>query len=305
MNQAGTKAAVQKMQEYIESHLLERITLKQLSDSVGYSPWHAARMFKENTGKAPFDYMRSVRLSKAALVLRDENPRIIDVALDFVFDSHEGFTKAFSKEFGISPKRYSRSTPPIQLFLPGKVFDSYRAILKGGMKMSNRKEERNTKSIFVQVVERPARKVLLKRGLRATEYFGYCEEVGCDVWSLLTSVKEALYEPVGMWLPKSLIREGTSEYVQGVELPLDYSNQVPDGYELIELPPCMMMIFQGEPYEDENFMEAIDEVWHHIEKFDPAVYGYQWNKEAAPRFQLVPMGYRGYIEAIPVAPLNK
>lgn len=293
------------MQEYIESHLLERITLKQISDHAGYSPWHAARLFKENTGKAPFDYMRSVRLSRAALLLRDANPRIIDVALDFVFDSHEGFTRAFSKEFGISPKRYSQSTPPIQLFLPEKVFDSYRAIIKGGMKMSNRKEGRNTKSIFVQVVERPARKVLLKRGIRATEYFGYCEEVGCDVWSLLTSVKEALYEPVGMWLPKSLIREGTSEYVQGVELPLDYGNQVPEGYELLELPPCLMMIFQGEPYADENFMEAIDEVWQHIEKFDPAVYGYRWNKETAPRFQLVPMGYRGYIEALPVAPLNK
>lgn len=304
MNEAEIKAAVQKMQEYIESRLMERITLKQIADSAGYSPWHAARMFKENTGKSPFEYVRSVRLTKAALLLRDNSPRIIDVALDFVFDSHEGFTRAFSKEFGISPKRYNRSTPPIQLFMPEKVFNSYQAIVKGGMKMSEKKD-RNTKAIFVQVVERPARKVLLKRGVKATDYFGYCEEVGCDVWPLLTSVKEALYEPIGMWLPKSLIKEGTSEYVQGVELPLDYNNQVPDGYELIELPPCMMMIFQGEPYDDEDFMDAIDEVWQHIEKFDPAIYGYQWNKEAAPRFQLMPMGYRGYIEAIPVAPLNK
>lgn len=305
MNQVEMKSAVQKMQEYIDTHLLERITLKQLSDSAGYSPWHAARMFKENTGKTPFDYMRSVRLSRAALVLRDAHPRIIDVALDFVFDSHEGFTRAFSKEFGISPRRYRQSTPPIQLFLPVKVFDSYRAIQKGGMKMNEKKEKKKTKSIFVQVVERPARKVLLKRGIRAKEYFGYCEEVGCDVWPLLTSVKEALYEPVGMWLPKCLVKEGTSEYVQGVELPLDYGNKIPDGYELVELPPCMMMIFQGEPYDDEDFMEAIDEVWQHIEKFDPEIYGYQWSREAAPRFQLAPMGYRGYIEAIPVSPLHK
>ena len=108
-----------------------------------------------------------------------------------------------------------------------------------------------------------------------------------------------------MWLPKSLIKEGTSSYVQGVELPLDYSNQVPDGYELVSLPPCMMMVFQGEPYDDEDFMGAINEVWEHIERFDREVYGYRWNKEAAPRFQLAPMGYRGYIEALPVAPVNK
>ena len=86
----------------------------------------------------------------------------------------------------------------------------------------------------------------------AEEYFEYCEEVGCEVWSVLTSVKEALYEPIGMWLPKHLIKPGTSMYVQGVEVPLDYSNEIPGGYELIELPPCTMMVFQGEPYEDEN-----------------------------------------------------
>lgn len=165
-------------------------------------------------------------------------------------------------------------------------------------------EKYDTKAVFVQVVERPARKVLLKRGVKATDYFQYCEEVGCDIWPMLTSVKEALYEPIGMWLPKHLIKEGTSRYVQGVELPLDYCNEVPEGYELIELPPCMMMIFQGEPYEEADFMNAIGEIWHHIEKFDPAVYGYKWDPEAAPRFQLAPMAYRGYIEALPVAPIN-
>lgn len=174
-------------------------------------------------------------------------------------------------------------------------------IRKGGGKMSEKNE---TKTIFVQVVERPARKVLLKRGVKAEEYFQYCEEVGCDIWPLLTSVKEALYEPVGMWLPQHLTREGTSRYVQGVELPLDYSNEVPKGYELMELPPCMMMIFQGEPYDDVDFMEAIDEIWRHIEKFDPSIYGYKWDPEASPRFQLAPMGCRGYIEALPVAPIK-
>lgn len=157
-----------------------------------------------------------------------------------------------------------------------------------------------TKTVFVQVMERPARKVLLKRGMNATEYFAYCEEVGCDVWSVLSSVKEAMYEPIGMWLPKHLIKAQTSEYVQGVEVPLDYHNEIPEGYELIDLPPCKMMVFQGESYEDENFMDAIDEVWKHIEKFDPTIYGFQWAPEAAPRFQLAPMGYRGYIEARPV-----
>ena len=94
--------------------------------------------------------------------------------------------------------------------------------------------------------------------------------------------------------------EGTSRYVQGVELPLDYSNKVPEGFELIELPPCKMMVFQGEPYNDEDFMSEIEEMWETIDKFDTTLYGYERAPEDAPRFQLAPMGCRGYIEAIPV-----
>lgn len=294
MSQAQIIMAVQKMQEYIENHIGQEITLKQLSGACAYSPWHAARIFKDVTGKTPFEYIRALRLSKAAISLRDGDSRIIDVALNFVFDSHEGFTRAFSRQFGLCPKKYSNTTPPIQLFMPYKAYDTYKFLNRGDYKMS---EEKKAKTIFVQVIQRPERKALIKRGITAEEYFKYCEEVGCGIWALLTSVKEALYEPVGMWLPKHLIKEGTSRYVQGVELPLTYSNTVPEGYELIELPPCMMMVFQGEPYNDDDFMEAIEEVESHIDTFDPSVYGYEWDDEAAPRFQLAPMGYRGYIEA--------
>jgi len=301
MNQVEIVMAVQRMQQYIDNQILNEITLKQLSNVAGYSSWHAAKIFKDIVGKTPFEYIRALRLTQAALTLRDNKYKIIDVALDFVFDSHEGFTRAFSKEFGLPPKKYSQSKPPIQLFMPDKVYDTYRAFHKGGNKMS---ENKATKTVFVQVVERERRKVLIKRAVKATDYFEYCEEVGCDIWALLTSVKEALYEPIGMWLPKHLILEGTSQYVQGVELPLSYSNTVPDGYELIELPPCKMMVFQSEPYNDDDFMQEIGDVWSTIEKFNPTIYGFDFAPESAPRFQLVPMGYRGYIEARPVTALK-
>ena len=300
MSELETVMAVQRMQDYIDINIRGTITLKELAKAAGYSPWHAARLFKEITGNTPFDYIRALRLTKAALVLRDSDEKVINVAMDFVFDSHEGFTRAFSREFGISPKKYSQNTPPIKLFMPQNVLSTYRVFYEGKLEMSNEP----TKTVFVQVMERPTRKVLLKRGKAATEYFEYCEEVGCDIWNVLTSVKEAMFEPIGMWLPNHLIAPGTSMYVQGVEVPLDYANSIPEGYELIELPPCKIMVFQGEPYDDEDFMSAIGEVWQHIDKFDPTLYGYRWAPEAAPRFQLVPMGYRGYIEARPVEHLG-
>lgn len=162
------------------------------------------------------------------------------------------------------------------------------------------KKDKNANTVFVQVIDRPARKLLLKRGIKAADYFEYCEEVGCDIWGVLTSVKEALYEPIGLWLPKSMIKPGTSQYVQGVELPMDYANTIPEGYELIELPPCKMMIFQGQPFKDEDFEEAISDIWELMKTYDPTLYGFEWADDDAPRFQLAPMGYRGYIEARPV-----
>lgn len=299
MGSRDTVEAVQRMQDYMEEHLLVPITMKQLARAAGYSPWHAARIFREELGKSPFEYLRALRLSRAALKLRDEPVRVLDVALEFVFDSHEGFTRAFSRTFGVTPSRYKAHPQPIGLFMPHGIADYYR-FLENEVKQMKSDHNAAVQTVFVQIVERPARKLILKRGIKAEHYFDYCEEVGCDVWGLLTSVKEALYEPVGLWLPDSLIRPGTSRYVQGVEVPADYTGIVPEGYELIDLKPCTMMVFQGEPYEDETFGERIQEIWLAMENYDPTVYGYAWADDEAPRFQLEPQGDRGYIEARPV-----
>ncbi|HSW36516.1 MAG TPA: AraC family transcriptional regulator [Candidatus Limnocylindrales bacterium] len=290
-------SAVRRMQDYMEVNLNHPITLRELAAAAGYSLWHADRIFKAQTGKTPFDYLRALRLSKAATCIRDKNPRIVDVAFDFVFDTHEGFTRAFSKAFGKTPKKYSQSSETIQLFMPERIRDYYLKLQKGEVEMT---EKKKTNTVFVQVVERPKRKVILKRGIKATHYFEYCEEVGCDIWDLLTGIKEAMYVPAGMWLPENLVKPGTSSYVQGVEVPVDYSGKIPDGFEVIELPPCKMMVFQGEPFEDKEFEEAIEDLWEVMKRYDPKCYGFEWADDVSPRFQLEPQGYRGYIEARPV-----
>jgi AraC-like DNA-binding protein len=293
--------AVQSMQSYIEKHLQEPITLHKLASVAGYSPWHAAKIFKTLTGKSPFEYIRTMRLSQAAMRLREDDVRIVDVAFDFVFDSHEGFTRAFSKQFGITPQRFNQEKPPIKLFMPVDIRETYLAIKNGEYTMS---ENQKSSTIFVQVVDRPARKLILKRGIKADNYYTYCEEVGCEIWDVLTNIQQALYEPIGVWLPENLRKPGTSIYAQGVELPLDYTGPVPEGFDMIELSPCKVMIFQGEPYDDSEFEKAIISLWDTMKNFQPELYGFQWADEDGPRFQLAPQGYRGYIEGRPVRPLR-
>ena len=289
--------AAERMQAHIEANLGERITLVSLARAGRYSPWHAARIFKEVTGTAPFDYIRRRRLSEATGPLRRQRGRIIDVAFDFVFDSHEGFTRAFSREFGMAPSYFRRHQPAVELFMPPQARDWYSRRQREELAMS-KADKHNT--VFVQVLERPARKVIVRRGVKASHYFEYCEEVGSEVWDVLSTIAEALHEPIGMWLPEAMRPEGTSRYVQGVEVPLEYAGAVPDGYEVAELPACKMMVFQGQPFEDKNFEQAISSLWDVMNAYQPETFGFRWADEDGPRFQLSPEGYRGYIEGRPV-----
>ncbi|NCA82792.1 MAG: AraC family transcriptional regulator [Opitutae bacterium] len=294
--------AVKRMQGFIEAHLAEPITLAQLARAACYSPWHAARLFKEFTGRAPFEYLRQFRLSAAADKLCAAPRKVVDVAFDFVFDSHEGFTRAFTRQFGVSPRQFRKNQPSVVLFMPDRMRSYYPPNPKGPAPM---KAQPKSQVVFVQIVDRPARRMILKRGIKATHYFEYCKEVGCEIYAQLGQIKDAIHEPMGLWLPKRLQRRGTSVYAQGVEVPADFAGTVPAGCEIIDLSPCKMMVFQGPPFDEKNFEEAIFSLWDVMKTYRPELYGYEWADDDAPRFQLEPVGYRGYMEGRPVRPVNK
>ena len=282
--------AVQKMQDYIAANLDKNITMADLARVSQYSPWYSYRLFVIQLNMTPAVYIRRLKLSKSALRLRDEKVKIIDIAFDFGFESVDGYQRAFYKEFGCNPYEYSVCPTPIYLFKPY------------GIKYANRKEKKEmseVKSVFVQVIEKPERNVIIKRGKTAKHYFEYCEEVGCDVWGLLCSIKSISGEPVCLWLPQEYILTGTSEYVQGVEVATDYSGKIPDDFDTIKLPQCKYLMFRSEPFAEENFEDAIREIWNAIEKYDPSIIGYAWDK-TNPRIQLEPIGTRGYIELLPI-----
>ncbi len=153
--------------------------------------------------------------------------------------------------------------------------------------------------MFIQTIEKPERNVILKRGVKAADYFAYCEEVGCEVWGLLNSIKSISSEPVCLWLPPAYILPGTSEYVQGVEVPTDYDGILPDGFDIIKLPAAKYLMFQGEPFEEEDYCQAIEELQAAIKKYDPSTIGAQWDN-TNPRIQLEPTGARGYMELHPI-----
>lgn len=111
----------------------------------------------------------------------------MDVAYEMGFESVDGYQRAFYREFGRNPAEYAAHPVPIRLFIPYGV--KFRESREEQVQMSD------IRNVFIQIVEKPARKVIVKRGRCAEDYFAYCEEVGCDVWGLLTSMKSLCSSP--------------------------------------------------------------------------------------------------------------
>lgn len=288
--------AVQRMQDYIEESLDSEITLAGLAKVSLFSPWYSYRIFKEYTSLTPADYVRRLRLSRSAMRLKNGGCHITDAAFELGFGSVDGYIRAFSREFGTTPGEYAKNPVPIALFVPYGA--KFRALRKDRADMSN------IKNVFIQIIRKPAHKVIIKRGVKAAEYFAYCEEVGCDVWGTLLSMDSLCGEPVCLWLPERLRTPGTSEYVQGVEVADDYTGNIPQGFDIIELPAAEYLMFQGEPFAEEDYCEAIFAVQQAAERYQPAVIGYRRDAEN-PRIQLEPRGERGYIELLPVKKIEK
>ncbi len=157
----------------------------------------------------------------------------------------------------------------------------------------------NSRKVTVQRIHKPARKVIVKRGVKASDYWSYCNETGCDVWGLLKSIKSISGEPVALWLPVKYRNPVTNEYVQGVEVEMEYQEIVPAGFDIIEFPEADYLLFRSDPYDDEDYESAILDVKKVIAGYDFYGNGYV-RDENNPGIQLEPVCTRGYIEMIPV-----
>ena len=87
---------------YIEENLGQEISVKIVAGIAGYSEYYFARRFREYMGISVKEYVQRRRLIKAAEEII-KGKKIIDVAIQYGWQSHSGFTRAFRKEFDFHP----------------------------------------------------------------------------------------------------------------------------------------------------------------------------------------------------------
>ena len=123
---------IQKSIDYIEDNLKTDITAKELSEMAGFSMFHYYRLFQSAVGLPVMQYITRRRLLNALYDLHC-GEKMIEVALDYGFETQAGFYKAFIREFGYTPTEFlnmSKKRKPyrINLFKEEHIMVSHKKI---------------------------------------------------------------------------------------------------------------------------------------------------------------------------------
>lgn len=96
---------ITKAKDFISAHLKKEFSLNELAAHVSYSAFHLSREFKAQVGVSIMEHTRNQRILAAAEDLKSDG-NIFDIALDYCFETHGGFTNAFNAIIGCTPTQY-------------------------------------------------------------------------------------------------------------------------------------------------------------------------------------------------------
>ena len=97
---------INKVVAYINNHLDETLDLKTLANEAALSDFHFHRIFKALKGEAIGGYITRLRLEATARLLRYTALTIEEIAFNIGYETPASLSKAFKKQYGISPAEY-------------------------------------------------------------------------------------------------------------------------------------------------------------------------------------------------------
>ena len=255
-----------------ESDLL---TLSALSRKLGYSEDTLSRKFKEISGMHFRDYLRQRSLAFALKEVQDSKKRLLEIALDYGFSSHEAFSRSFKEAYGVTPSQYRADPKPVALRTILRPFDCC-LISAGGTGMEQTYEE--VKTYFVTI---PAHKFLHIRNYESIGYWDFWERQSripkqdCEtICGLLSSIPGKLDDLGGAENNGSsgqlmaFINAPTGRICSwgiplaesyGVRLPADYAGEVPPQMQLMDVPEGEYLVFEHGPFDFKTQNQAVEQ----------------------------------------------
>lgn len=122
---------ISKAVSYIEDHITEELTIKDISKEAMVSPYYFQKGFAMLCGFTVGEYIKKRRLAIAGMELISTDRKIIDIALQYGYDSPDGFTRAFTRFHGATPASVRKGEAMIKSFAALKI----RLSLEGGYTM--------------------------------------------------------------------------------------------------------------------------------------------------------------------------
>lgn len=261
------QTVVDRIDAGIRRHEDETLTLTALSEMLGYSPYHATRMFHSLSGLPLRDYLRQRRLAFALIDVRDSARTFLDIAVDHGFSSHEAFTRAFKAAYGVTPKAYRQNPRPVVLRTKINTFDRYMLGL-GEIGMI-----KSTNEIKIYYASIPAHRFLHVKNYDSNGYFDFWAKQDnipgqeCHtICGLLDSVKGKLDGDdgvLGSYSGQIMARlyeaDGRNPEAYGVRLPVSYAGDVPPQMLMMDVPAGEYIVFEHGPFSYEQENESVAE----------------------------------------------
>ena len=271
--------AVQQMIEWIEANMEEGPTLRKVSSAVGYSPWYCSELFHDITGVTMKSYIAGRRLARITEEIRDTKERILDIAVKYGFSSQEALTRVFKEQYGCTPAAYRKNNKPVPMTIHKHVlFPKYDEA-----RITTMEKER----LGVRVEHIPAHKYLGIWEEKAENYCDFWEYHDCDeVCGFVTSMDKMAHPIVTAHTAGWKMQNGKKIYFYGTGVPFDYDGEVPEGFEIREIPASDYLVFSYPVFdfmtENVDVMGAVEELAFN---YNPAERGYAWNEEECQIYQ--------------------
>lgn len=294
MNQWNTLIGtiVNEIDRCIKSGSDESMTLSTLSKKLGYSEYYVSRKFRELSGMHFRDYLRHRSLAFAMQELKDTSKGLLEIALDHGFSSHEAFSRSFKEVYGMTPSEYRTTPAPVTLRTVIKPFDCY-LISTGGTSMNT--EAKDVKTYFVTI---PAHKYLHIRNYESIGYWDFWEKQSKipehdykTICAILDRIKGKLDDMGGTEADSgsgqvmAFINEPTGRICSwgiplaesyGVRLPADYSGEIPEPLQIMDVPEGEYLVFEHGPFNYETENSAVEQkIEAAMKSFDYKAAGYE------------------------------
>lgn len=119
---------IQQTLDYIEEHLSEEIKIESLAQFASLSPFYYQRLFSRLVKKPVKEYIKLRRLARASEALQDHSKRILDIALELGFSSHELLSRSFKSAYKMTPEEYRLNPVRLNNFCMPQLLLNYTLV---------------------------------------------------------------------------------------------------------------------------------------------------------------------------------